>query len=141
MNEVEQLLDAYAAAARAKDVDALVALYGDDVEVFDAWSWSHRGIDAWRGVVEQWFGSVGDDVIAVSFDDVRTSSVGDGAVAHMIVRYAGESPSGEELRSLENRMTWALERRDGGWRVVHEHSSAPADPATGKIHWARPADG
>lgn len=141
MDQVEQLLDAYAAAARAKDVDALVALYADDVEVFDAWTWSHRGLDAWRSVVEQWFGSVGDDVIAVTFDELRTSTAGDGAVAHMIVRYAGESPAGEELRSLENRMTWALERRDGTWRVIHEHSSAPADPATGKIHWARPADG
>ncbi len=138
MREIEELLDRYAAAARAKDVDALVALYADDVEVFDAWAWSHRGLDAWRAVVEGWFGSVGDDVIAVTFDEVATRSAGDGAAAHMIVRYAGESPAGEELRSLENRMTWALERRDGTWRVVHEHSSAPADPATGKIAWARP---
>jgi uncharacterized protein (TIGR02246 family) len=137
MGEIEQLLEAYASAARAKDVDALVALYADDVEVFDAWAWSHRGIDAWRAVVEGWFGSVGDDVIAVTFDEVRTGTAGDGAVAHMVVRYAGESAAGEELRSLENRMTWVLERRGDGWRVVHEHSSAPADPATGKIAWAR----
>lgn len=139
MGEIEQLLDAYAAAARAKDVDALVALYAEDVEVFDAWSWSHRGIDAWRGVVESWFGSVGDDVIAVTFDEVGTRVVGDGASAHMVVRYAGESPAGDELRSLENRMTWVLERQGGAWRVVHEHSSSPADAATGKIAWARPA--
>jgi hypothetical protein len=47
----------------------------------------------------------------------------------MLVRYAGLSPVGEELRSLTNRMTWVVE----GDRVVHEHSSAPADFETGKL--------
>ena len=139
MSEIEGLLDVYAAAARAKDVDALVTLYAEDVEVFDAWAWSHRGRDAWRAVVEAWFASAGDDVIAVTFDELRVNVVGHAAAASMIVRYAAESPSGDELRSLENRMTWALEQQDGTWHVVHEHSSAPADAATGKIAYARPA--
>ena len=139
MSEIERMLEAYAAAARAKDVNALVALYAEDVVLFDAWeSWSTRGVDAWRGAVQTWFANAGDDTIAVTFDELDERVAGDGAVAHMVVRYAAEGPDGAELRALENRMTWALARRDGAWRVVHEHSSAPAQFATGTIAYSRP---
>ena len=138
MSEIERMLETYAAAARARDVDALLALYADDVVLFDAWeSWSTRGVDAWRKGIEAWFAGAGDDVLAVTFDELEERVAGDAAVAHMIVRYAAEAADGEELRALESRMTWALERRDGSWRVVHEHSSAPAQFATGTIAYAR----
>lgn len=45
MNEPEkpviQVLDAYKAAVAAKDVDAFVALYDQDVRVFDLWLENH----------------------------------------------------------------------------------------------------
>jgi len=53
----EELLDRYAAAARAKDVEAFLALYADDVRTFDLWSvWTYDGKDALRATVEEWFG-------------------------------------------------------------------------------------
>jgi ketosteroid isomerase-like protein len=53
MNEPEkpiiQVLDSYKAAVKAKDVDAFVALYDQDVRVFDLWGvWSYQGVEAWR---------------------------------------------------------------------------------------------
>jgi len=38
---------------------------------------------------------------------------------------------------MQNRVTFALGRRDGGWRIVHEHSSSPAAFETGKVMLAR----
>ena len=71
MSEVESLLDAYRDAVHAKDVDAFLAIFADDVRVFDMWStWSHDGIDAWRAMAEDWFGSLGDERVRVDFDDV-----------------------------------------------------------------------
>lgn len=29
------------------------------------------------------------------------------------------------LRSIQNRLTWVLMRREQTWRIVHEHTSAP----------------
>ena len=59
---MEQMLDAYAAAVRAKDVDAFVALYADDVRNFDLWAeWSYDGKEALRGMVAEWFGSLPAD--------------------------------------------------------------------------------
>jgi uncharacterized protein (TIGR02246 family) len=123
---IEELLDRYAVAVRAKDLDAFASLYADDVVVFDMWgTWAYHGLEAWRAVAADWFGSLGDEAVAVTFQDVETR----GSVAHMRVRYAGLSPEGEELRSLTNRMTWVVE----GDKVVHEHSSSPGDFETGKL--------
>ena len=42
---IRQVMDAYTAAVRAKDVDAFIGLYAQDVRVFDLWSnWSYDGV-------------------------------------------------------------------------------------------------
>jgi hypothetical protein len=40
-------------------------------------------------------------------------------------RYAAISADGLEIRSMQNRFTWALQRKDGAWSIVHEHTSVP----------------
>jgi uncharacterized protein (TIGR02246 family) len=138
MSEVESLLDAYRDAVDAKDVDAFVAIFADDVLVFDMWgTWSHDGIDAWREMAEGWFGSLGDERVRVDFDDVQTTVGEDVAVLSAFVTFAGLSADGEELRSMNNRLTWGLRTVDGTWKVVHEHTSAPVEMATGKVDLRR----
>jgi uncharacterized protein (TIGR02246 family) len=125
---MEEMLEAYAAAVRAKDVDAFLDLYADDVRTFDLWTeWSYDGKDALRGMVAEWFGSLGDDVVAVEYDAVRTQTGEDVAAVSAFLTYRGLSAEGEELRSMNNRLTWALRRDAGGlWKIAHEHTSAPA---------------
>jgi uncharacterized protein (TIGR02246 family) len=135
---MEEMLDAYAAAVRAKDVDAFVGLYADDVRTFDLWSeWSYDGKAAFRGMVSEWFGSLGTDVVAVEFDEVRSEAAGDIAAVSAFTTYRGLSAEGEELRSMNNRLTWVLRRGDdGSWKIVHEHTSAPAGDE-GKVQLRR----
>ncbi len=136
---MDEILDAYAAAVRAKDVDAFVGLYADDVRNFDLWSeWSYDGKEALRGMVAEWFGSLDDDeVVAVSFDDVRTQPGSDVAAVSAFTTFAAVSPDGEELRSMNNRLTWVLRKEaDGSWKIVHEHTSAPAGEG-GKVQLSR----
>jgi ketosteroid isomerase-like protein len=141
MESVEQVFAGYTAAVRAKDVDGFVALYAADVRIFDAWGrWSYDGADAWRGMAAEWFGSLGDEQVAVEFDDVETVTRDDLAVASAFVTYKGLSAEGADLRAMSNRITWGLEKTaDGGWKVVHEHTSAPVDFDTGKVHLQRSA--
>ena len=129
------VLDAYRTAAHDRDVAALAALYADDVRVFDLWGgWSCEGRDAWRAVVAEWLGGLGSERVEVEFDEVRTRVVGDAAVASAFVTYRGVSAEGAPLRSMQNRLTWALVRSPGGgWKILHEHTSAPVDHATGKV--------
>jgi ketosteroid isomerase-like protein len=49
------------------------------------------------------------------------------------------SPSGAELRSMQNRLSWVLCATDDGWRIVHEHTSAPAAGHDGTVILTRPA--
>jgi uncharacterized protein (TIGR02246 family) len=124
-------LNAYAAAARAKDVDAFIALYADDVHLFDLWgAWSLRGIEVWRNAVTEWFSSLGDEQVVITADQIESMVDGDLAVGHAILTYAAFAADGKALRSLDNRITMALRRSDGVWKIVHEHTSAPVDHAS-----------
>jgi len=138
MSEVGSLLEEYRDAVHAKDVDRFVAIFADDVRVFDMWgTWSHNGIDSWREMAEGWFGSLGNELVRVEFDDVQTTVGDDVAVLSAFVTFTGLSADGDELRSLNNRLTWGLRKTDGRWKVVHEHTSAPVEMATGKVDLKR----
>ena len=116
----------YAAAAYAKDADAFVAIYTDDVHVFDMWNqWEMRGIDAWREMAKGWFDSLGDERVTVRFSDVASTVGADVVMGHATVTYTAESADGKVLRSLDNRMTIAMRREGGLWKIFHEHTSGP----------------
>ncbi|THF86215.1 SgcJ/EcaC family oxidoreductase [Deinococcus sp. KSM4-11] len=134
-----QILDAYATAVYARDVDALLALYHPDVTVYDMWeSWLYDGRDAWRGMVEGWFGSLGDGRVEVTFDNVRSTATPELALVHAFVTYTGQSASGERLRAMNNRVSMTLVPEGDRWLIQHEHSSAPAQFETGKVSLQRP---
>ena len=137
MRGTKEILAAYVAAVRAKDVEAFLALYADDVRTFDLWSvWTYDGKPALRAMVEEWFGSVGTDTIGVEFDEVRTEVGDEVAAVSAFTTFRGISAEGEELRSMNNRLTWILRRDGDGWKIVHEHTSAPAGEG-GKVELRR----
>jgi uncharacterized protein (TIGR02246 family) len=138
MNELEkpilQVLDSYKAAVTTKDVDTFVALYDQDVCVFDMWGeWSYDGSEVWRKMVTDWFGSLGTERVIVDFNGVQTILENDLAIVHAFVVYKGVSADGDELRSMQNRLTWALKHKDGVWKIIHEHTSAPVNFETSKV--------
>jgi len=124
----EELLAAYAAAVRAKDAEAFLSLYTDDVRTFDLWSvWSYDGKAAYRAMVEEWFGSPDTALqVAVEFDDVRTEEGEVVAAVSAFVTFRGLDADGNEERSMNNRLTWVLRRDGDAWKIAHEHTSAPA---------------
>ncbi|WP_266171612.1 YybH family protein [Dyella subtropica] len=127
-SQIMQVLEGYKAAVLAKDVDAFIKLYDQDVRVFDAWgTWSYQGAAAWRQIVQQWFASLGEESVAVSMEDVHVTGAKDMAVISAMVTYAGISSTGERVRAMQNRLTWAMSRMGDSWGIVHEHTSAPID--------------
>jgi ketosteroid isomerase-like protein len=117
--------EAFKTCVLRKDAAAFVELYAQDVRVFDTWgAWSYEGAPAWRQAVEEWFGSLGTDRVTVAFDDVRVVERGGAATLSAVVRYTAVSASGFATRSLQNRLTWSL-MNDDGWKIGHEHTSAP----------------
>jgi ketosteroid isomerase-like protein len=128
-----QVLDSYKTAVFAKDLDAFVALYDQDVRVFDMWGrWSYDGIAAWREMAAGWFGSLGSERVIVEFKDPHTVVAQDLAVVHVFVTFKAVNADGAYLRSLDSRLTATLRQRGDAWMIVHEHSSSPIDFETTK---------
>jgi ketosteroid isomerase-like protein len=130
-----RVLDDYKAAVLAKDVDAFIALYADEVRVFDLWAeWSYDGVAAWRTTAGNWFASLGTQRVIVEFTDVRTTMAQGLATAHGFVSYQAISEDGVALHSMNNRMTMVLKQQDREvWKIVHEHTSAPVANDTMKV--------
>ncbi|MGM9490781.1 YybH family protein [Ideonella sp. YS5] len=123
---VARIIETYRSAVYAKDAAALMRLYDPKVRVFDAWGvWSYENAEAWQRTVESWFGSLGQERVKVTFDDVIVTDARESAIVSAIVTYASVSPEGTALRAMQNRLTWGLKTSGHVLRIVHEHTSAP----------------
>ena len=123
---IGRVLENYKSAVYAKDVAAFMKLYDPKVRVFDTWGvWSYEGAAAWQMAVEAWLTSLGTEKVQVAFDEVQVSGSIDFALVSAIATYAGLSAEGQELRSMQNRLTWALKTSGHVLRIIHEHTSAP----------------
>jgi len=123
--EIRALLDRLATAIRDKDVGAALAPFDDAVLTFDLapplWvqgkgEEARQAISAWFAT---WSGPIGYDRrgFAVAIDS-------DIAFAHGYVRIHGTKRDGEKP-DVWARQTVCLRRRDGVWRIVHDHTSVP----------------
>jgi ketosteroid isomerase-like protein len=124
-----KICDAYTRAVLEKNVSAFLGLYDPAARVFDTWGvWSFEGVPARRKVIEEWFGSLGDERVAVTFDRVQTTVTTDLASLTARVVYAAIDAKGTELRSMQNRLTWVLKPDGNSWQIIHEHTSVPIGP-------------
>ena len=117
---------AYAAAVYDRDVAAFMRLYDPSARVFDTWAtWSYEDAAARHGSIAGWLGSLGDERVRVTFSDLRSSGSADLVAVSAVVTYAAWSAAGVELRSMQNRLSWVLERSGSELLIVHEHTSVP----------------
>ena len=136
---IRAVLAAYQAAVLAKDVEAFVSIYADDARIFELWgTWEHD-IASWREMAKGWFAFLGDQRSVVTAHDVRAQVSGDMAMLSASLTYTAVDAAGQDLRSLDNRLSWVLRQRGGRWLVVHEHTSAPLAHEDGKGILKRPA--
>lgn len=123
---IGRVLESYKSAVFSRDAEAFMRLYDPNVRVFDAWGiWSYEGSAAWQMAVESWFTSLGTERVKVNFEELQTSSGREMAMVTAIATYAGISAQGEQLRAMQNRITWVLRTTGHVLRIVHEHTSAP----------------
>ena len=128
------LFASFSDAVWNKNVEAYLELYDERVLVFDMWqSWAYDGLPAWRKMVEGWFAGLGPDRDRVTFRDTRVELAGDMGFVAAIARFAAVSEAGEELRFLDNRLTWVIHKSDASWKIVHQHTSGPIDFSTMKV--------
>jgi ketosteroid isomerase-like protein len=124
--QVLRALDNYKSAVLAKNAETFMHLYDPKVRVFDTWGiWSYEGAAAWRIAVEGWFTSLRNETVRVTFEDVKIISEPSFASMSAFATYAAFSAQGQELRAMQNRISWVLRPSGHVLRIVHEHTSAP----------------
>ncbi|MGF7159099.1 PhnB protein [Rhodoligotrophos appendicifer] len=121
---ITALLNDQAAAIRAKDTASAIAPYSADFVRFDlAPPLATSGPDLDPQDLEAWF-ATWRGPIGYQFRDLDVSAAGDLAFAHGYLHISGTKVDGEQP-ALWARITFCLRRRDGAWKIVHEHSSVP----------------
>ena len=137
MHAIETLFSFYKDAVYNKDLEAFTSIFDENLHVFDMWAWTFEGLEDWREMASGWFGSLGDEKCVVTFDEIKVEATEDLATATAIARFAAVSSTGDEIRYLLNRFTWVARKKNGIWKIVHEHSSGPADHRTLKVQLLR----
>lgn len=126
--DIRTIFDRYVAAIEGVDPKGLLALYGDDIHVFDSMgAVETHGIDAWGATVQEWLGNP-DVRQECHIEDLVVIDNGDVALARALVQYRGEWEG--QMQGMWNRATWGLRRIDGDWKIIHEHTSVAIDDET-----------
>jgi uncharacterized protein (TIGR02246 family) len=129
--QIRALIDDWASAARAKDLDAIFAHYALDIVAFDAIAQlQFKGTQAYR---QHWEACMAMCPGQMIFDvhDLTITARDDVAFCHYLSRCGATAEDGGEKVGWM-RATAGLHKRGAKWLIVHEHFSAPFDPASGK---------
>jgi uncharacterized protein (TIGR02246 family) len=130
-NEIRDWLDRWTKAFAKQDVDAIMALYADDVIAYDIVPpLQYIGKDAYRADYQQFFSQY-EGNLHVEVRDLHVNATGDLGYAAGLELISGTLKSGQKS-SIWLRFTSLFRKLDGHWLDFHDHVSVPADIETGK---------
>jgi uncharacterized protein (TIGR02246 family) len=123
---IRTLIEQWAQAVHAGDLDAVLADHSPDIVMFDVPPPNDgvRGIDAYRATWPPFFewqrqGAVFEIV------DLDVTAGDDVAFAHALLR-CGTSAELDKEPDNRLRLSIGLRKENGRWTVVHEHHSFPS---------------
>ena len=129
--QILKLMEQWADAIRAKDVDARVANYAPNVQLFDVVDpMEYFGAEAVKRRAAEWFSSF-DGPLGFETHDWRIAADGDVAFSHGLNHVTGTKTDGQKL-DMWWRATVCFRKMNDQWMVTHEHNSVPFDVSTGK---------
>jgi uncharacterized protein (TIGR02246 family) len=122
---IRELVQSWARAVRAKDLDGILANHSTDILMFDVPPpLQSKGIEAYKKTWELFF-SWSNDPVVFDIKDMDIIAGSDVAFVAALMRCAGTEKNGERIE-LEFRLTIGLRRIGDQWMVLHEHHSIPA---------------
>jgi len=122
---IRELVESWARAVRAKDLNGILANHSTDMLMFDVPPpLQSKGIEAYKKTWELFF-SWSNDPVVFDIKDMDIIAGSDVAFVAALMRCAGTEKNGERIE-LEFRLTIGLRRIGDQWIVLHEHHSIPA---------------
>ena len=124
--QIKDFFSIYQDAAWNKDTAAMVNLYDEQAVLFDMWDRGYYSNSLeWASIIEAWLGSLGDEKVKVEFEMIKIHESGKLGFASALVRYQALSNEGVVLRGMKNRISLGFTKKEEGWKVIHQHTSAP----------------
>ena len=122
---ITELLDAFAAALRAKDARAAIACHAKDVVAYDLAPPLRIESAALHdpSFLQQWFDTWAGPIVSEGHD-LEIAVGGDVAYAHGLRHMTGTKKDGEKV-DLWFRATAGFRRERGQWKITHMHNSVP----------------
>ena len=129
---IRQLHETFEQATKAKDLERIMAQYADDVVAFDAvGALQFKGVDAYRAHWQRCFEFCQGEGFFETHE-LHVDVGGELACSRMLTHCGGPNAEGE-MQTAWMRGTRVWTRRDGEWKVIHEHFSMPFDMQTGQV--------
>ena len=129
--KIQQLIDGFQRAIRAKDLGGVLSVYAPDIVSFDLVPpMQHVGIAAYRRPWEATFASF-EGPIGYEVSDLHITATDEVAFSHSLNRMRGTTKDGQRI-SVWVRWTACFRKLDGRWLVTHEQVSVPIDMESGK---------
>lgn len=129
--QIRGIVEAWAKAVRAQDINAMLSNYAPDIVSFDAVTKLHIiGLDAVRRRTEEWVSSF-QAPIGYEIRDLSIAAGDDVAFSHSLNRISGTMTDGEKV-DMWIRVTVCFRKIDSKWLVTHEHVSVPFDMESSK---------
>lgn len=126
MKKVQEYFTIYKQSAWGKDAESMIAMYDDNVVIFDMWSHGYQtGLAGWSIEIKNWFGSLGEEKVNVIFDMMEIHESENVAFGHALITFQAISIDNSIIRSMKNRITLGFTKNKDLWKVVHQHTSAP----------------
>lgn len=128
MEAIQDYFTTYKQSAWEKDAGRMIGLYDDHVVIFDMWEQGFQtGLAGWSVVIRDWFGSLGDERVNVIFEMIDIHEGDKVGFASALISFQAIAADNAVVRSMKNRITVGFIKRSDGWKVIHQHISAPVD--------------
>jgi uncharacterized protein (TIGR02246 family) len=128
--EIQAWLDRWTKAFTTQDVDAILALYTDDVVAYDVVPpLQYVGKAEYRVDYQQFFSQY--DNLHIEVRDLHIGTSGDLAYASGLELISGTLRNGQKS-NIWLRFTSLFRKSDGRWLDFHDHVSVPAEIESGK---------
>lgn len=129
---IRELHEAFEHETKSRNLDRIMNQYADEVVAFDAvGALQFKGRDEYRAHWQRCFEHCpGEGFFETHELHVMVS--GDMAYSRMLNHCGGPNAEGQ-MQTAWMRASRVWGRRDGDWKVIHEHFSMPFDMETGQV--------
>ena len=121
--QIRKLIEQWAAALRAKDLEGVLATFAPGARSYDLAPPLQQDPDGRRQALAAWF----PDFSAIGYEigkDLDMAVGGDVAFSCSLNRLGGKLHSGDEFE-IWVRVTMGFRKVNGAWKIAHAHTSVP----------------